>query len=94
MQLYYNNLRSLVEAHVDDAPNAVTGLRKRAISTSHLYHLSTRDAGNTHMHVIEALVDAFKGLVMSDKLVNPKLAREIVFHDTRKLGSALDTTES
>lgn len=71
MQLICNNLRSLVEAHVNDAPNAVTG-----------------------MHVIEALVDALKGLVMSDKLVNPKLAREIVFHDTRKLGSALDTTES
>lgn len=45
------------------------------------------------MHIIEALVDAFQSLIVSDKLVDPKFAREIVFHDTRKLGSALDTTK-
>lgn len=45
------------------------------------------------MHVVKALVDVLKGLVVSHKFVNPQLAIQVVLHDTRKLGSTLDTSK-
>ena len=46
-----------------------------------------------HVHVVEALVDVIKRLVVRDKLVDPELSLQVVLHDARDLASALDATE-